>query len=128
MKPGSHVSLVSAVRMFAPLIALFALSLLATRAPGSGAGLAAGATFALALVFYALVFGAEALRAAFPPLALRLALVTGVVLALAGAGFPGLPLAPQLVEAGAAFSAGAALTLGALVLFGRVPTLRDAER
>jgi hypothetical protein len=127
VKPGAHIVLISAARLYAPLLLLFALTLLSARAPGVGVGALAGLVFALALVLHALVFGAWALRAAFPPLVMRAVLAAGVIAALAGAGAPGWRFAPQMVEAGLALSACTAAGLIVLVLFGRAPTLRDAD-
>jgi multisubunit Na+/H+ antiporter MnhB subunit len=127
MKLGDQIIMAAAARLHAPLILMFALSLFVTRAPGGGVGLLAGLAFALAFVLHALVFGAAASRGAFPPTLARLILAAGVGAALAGAGAPGLDYAPRLVEGGlfAATASGAALIVS--VLFGRIPTLRDAE-
>ena len=127
MKPGSHIVLVSAARLYTPLILLFALSLASARAPGSGVGVLAGMAFALALMLHALVFGVAALRAAFPPAAMRLVLAAGAAAALAGAALPRWLYAAQAIEAGVALATAAAASLIVAVLFGRAPTLRDAE-
>jgi len=127
VKPGSQIVLVNAVRLFAPLILLFALSLLSGRAPGGGVGVLAGMAFALALVLYALVFGVAALRAAFPPPMVRLALALGLLAALAGASLPRWIFAAQAIEGGAALTTAAAASFTIVALFGRAPTLRDAE-
>ena len=58
MKAGAHVVLGAAARFYVPLIALFALALLADRAPGGGIGFVAGLAFGLVPVLHALVFGA----------------------------------------------------------------------
>lgn len=127
MKPGAHISLGAAARFYTPLIALFALSLLATRAPGAGVGFVAGLTTALALVVHVLVFGAGAARRAFPPTLARVVLVLGLVAAAIGAGLPGLRFAPQALEAGLFATTIAAAALVLAVLVGRVPALRDEE-
>ena len=127
MKPGSQIVLVNALRLYAPLILLFALSLLSARAPGAGVGVLAGLAFALALVLHALVFGVAALRAAFPSPIVRLALALGVLTALAGAAKVQRGSAAQAIEAGAALTTAAAANLAVVALFGRAPTLRDAE-
>ncbi len=127
MKPGAQIILVSALRLYAPLVLLFALTLLSARAPGSGVGFMAGLAFALALALHGLVFGAPGLRAAFPPPAMRLVLAAGVIAALAGAGAPQWPFAAQAVEAGVMAATAAAASLVIAVLFGRAPTLRDAD-
>lgn len=116
----------ASARFAIPLIALFALSLLAREAPGDGVGFRAGLVLALIIAIHSLVFGAQAARRAFPlPLA-RLLLGLGVSAALLGAGAPGLPMSAQLMEGGlcAATASGAAIVLSVLV--GRAPTLRDA--
>lgn len=127
MKPGAHISLGAAARFYTPLIALFAFSLLATRAPGAGVGFVAGLTAALALVVHVLVFGAGAARQAFPPTLARVVLVLGLVAAAVGAGLPGLRFAPQALEAGLFATTIAAAALVLAVLVGRVPALRDEE-
>lgn len=127
MKPGAQIILVSAARLYTPLILLFALTLFAARAPGGGVGFMAGLAFALAFVLHGLVFGAAGLRAAFPPLAMRLLLAAGMAIALAGAGGPGLRFSAQAVEAGLALTTAASASLVIAALFGRAPTLRDAD-
>lgn len=126
MKPAGFAFLAAATRFYAPLIVLFALALLATRGPGGVgviAGLAAGAAFAL----QAGVFGVlAAQRALAPPLA-RALLAAGLAVAAAGAAFPGCPRAPQLLEAGAFLLSVGASVLIVTVLFGRAPTLPEAE-
>lgn len=126
MKPGAHVVLGAAARTYGPLIALFALTLLVARAPGAGVGFIAGLAFGLAFVMHALVFGAAASRAAMPALALRALLAGGLIASLVGAGTTP-PFAPQLIEGGLFATTAAAAALIVLVLFGRAPTLRDAE-
>lgn len=127
MRPGAYITIGAASRLYAPLMALFALSLLAGWPAGSGVGFVAGLVFALALVLHGLVFGAAAARRAFPPVLCRLVAALGLIAASVGAGVPGLALAPRIVEAGlfAVTLAGASMILS--VLFGRAPTLRDAE-
>ncbi|MBC7768118.1 MAG: hypothetical protein H7124_04975 [Phycisphaerales bacterium] len=127
MKAGAQIIISNALRSYAPLILLFALTLLVARAPGSAIGLSAGLAFALALALHALVYGAAAFCAAFPPVLARLLLMLGVIAAMVGAGLPRWVFAPQLIEGGvfAATSASAALVVA--VLFGRASMLRDAE-
>lgn len=127
MKPGAQIILSHAARLYAPVMALFALTLLAGYAPGAGIGLIAGLAFALAFALHALVFGAQASRTAFPPAAARIVLALGLVAAAAGAGVPGWTFAPRLVEAGVFAVTAAAAALIIQVLFGRAPMLRDAE-
>lgn len=116
-----------AARLFLPLAFLFALSLLATRAPGQGAGLIAGLGFALALMLHALIFGAGAARRAFPGVAARGALAGGVVLAALGAGFTHAPLAAEIAELGLFLAIVGAFGLVFAVLIGRAPTLREED-
>jgi hypothetical protein len=127
LRPGAHIILVSAARLYTPLILLFALTLAAARAPGGGVGFMMGLAFALAFVLHGLVFGAEGLRAAFPAMAMRLLLAAGILVTLAGAGAPALRFSAQAVEAGLAVTTASAASLVVTVLFGRPPTLRDAD-
>ena len=117
MKAGSDAIVVAAARFFAPLMALFALTLLTGRVAGSGVGFVAGMAFGLLLMLHALTFGAVA----------RLVLAIGVGGICAGAGLPGWAYAAQLIEAGAFLSTVAAAALVLQVVFGRAPTLRDGE-
>lgn len=127
MKPGANIALGAAARFYTPLILLFALSLMAARAPGTGIGFVAGLAAGLALFVHVLVFGAGAARKAFPPTIARVVLVLGLIATAAGAGAPNMAFAPQVLEGGllAATFAGVALLLAVLV--GRAPTLRDEE-
>jgi len=127
VKPGAQIVLASAAGLYVPLIALFALTLVWTRAPGSGAGFLGGAAFALALVLHALVFGAAASRAAFPPTAARIVLVLAVIAVMAAGGLPEWRYAGQAIEAGVFAATATASALIVAALFGRAPTLRDAE-
>ncbi|MEZ6024243.1 MAG: MnhB domain-containing protein [Hyphomonadaceae bacterium] len=88
MKPGAQIVLAAAARFYTPLIVLLGLSLLAARAPGGGVGFIAGLAFVAALILHALVFGAAASRAAFPPWIARIALSLGLALALVGRRHP----------------------------------------
>lgn len=127
MKAGSDAIVVAAARFFAPLMALFALTLLTGRVAGSGVGFVAGMAFGLLLMLHALTFGAVAARSAFPTILARLVLAIGVGGICAGAGLPGWAYAAQLIEAGAFLSTVAAAALVLQVVFGRAPTLRDGE-
>lgn len=127
MRPGAQIILSHAARLYAPVMALFALTLLAAYAPGAGIGLIAGLAFALAFALHALVFGAQASRTAFPPAASRVALALGLVAVVVGAGVPGWTFASRLVEAGLFALSAAAAALVVQVLFGRAPMLRDSE-
>lgn len=127
MKPGAHIALLSAVRFYTPLVLLLALSFLATRPAGSGVGLIAGLGVALALALHVLVFGADAARAAFPPLLARAMMSLGLIAAVASAGMGDVAFAPQLAEAGLFAVAVAGSALALKVLVGRAPTLRDED-
>lgn len=125
MKRGANIAALSASRFYAPLIALFALSLLAVRAPGVGVGFVAGLALALMLTVHVLAAGAGAARRAVPPAMARALLCLGLIAVAASAGAPRLAMAPQLLEAGlfAVTVSGASLFL--TVLIGRAPTLRE---
>ncbi len=110
-----------------PVVFLFALTILATHAPGQGSGALAGLCFALALMLHVLVFGAGAARRAFSGLAARLCLAAGICLALAGAGFVGLFFASQMLEFGVFLAIIGAVQLTLAVLLGRAPTLLDED-
>lgn len=124
---GAQVVIAAAARFFTPLMALFAFILLLTRAPGSGIGFVAGLAFGLLQMLHALTFGVDAARAAFPIFIARFALALGLIAVCVGAGVPGFGYAGQVIEAGvfAITIAGAAFVVQ--TLFGRAPTLRDAE-
>ncbi|WP_395645351.1 MnhB domain-containing protein [Terricaulis sp.] len=127
MKPGANISLGPAARFYAPLIFLFALSLLVARAPGGGIGFVAGLAAGLTVVVHMLVFGAAAARRALPPTLARIVLVAGFLAAVAGAGAPNMRFAPQVLEAGLFLTTFAGFALALSVLVGRVPALRDEE-
>ncbi|MGE3866772.1 MAG: MnhB domain-containing protein [Hyphomonadaceae bacterium] len=74
-----------AAKAAVPMALLFAAYLAASGAAGPGGGFAGGGFAAASLIFYGLVFGAEAARRAVAPAALRIAAVTGV-LAFVGLG------------------------------------------
>lgn len=127
MKGGAQAVVAAAARFFTPLMALFAFALLAERAPGDGVGFVAGLAFGLLQMLHALTFGAEAARAAFPTPLARLALALGVIAICMGAGLPGFVFAAQVIEAGAFAVTVSGASIIVQVLFGRAPTLRDAE-
>lgn len=127
MKSGSDAIVFAAARFFAPLMALFALTLLTGRVAGGGVGFVAGLAFGLLLMLHALTFGAVAARVAFPTILARIVLAIGVACVCAGAGLPGWTFAGRLIEAGAFLSTAAAAALVLQVVFGRAPTLRDGE-
>lgn len=126
MKEGAHAVLAAAARFYAPLIVLFALTLLAMRPAGSGVGFLSGLAFLLAVVVHALVFGAGASRAAMPPVLMRLLASCGLIAAAVAVGAPGVMFARELLEAGAFVATAAGGALMVVVLFGRAPTMRDA--
>lgn len=127
MKATSHHVPVAAARLYLPLMALFALSLFATRTAGSGVGLLAGTIFALALAVHALVFGALAARKAFPPIAARCGLASGLLAGLTGAIAPSLAVAAQLAELGLFLATASGAALALTVLMGRAPTLHEED-
>ncbi|MBY0562856.1 MAG: hypothetical protein K2P58_01620 [Hyphomonadaceae bacterium] len=126
MRSGRFGLIAAAARFYAPLMVLFAMALLFQRAPG-GVGFAAGLVIGAGFALQAAVFGVAAARRALPPLLARWLLAIGIAFTVAGAAFPLLPYAPQLMEAGGFLVCAAATALIAIVFFGRVPTLSDAE-
>jgi len=124
---SSHLSLLAAVRLYAPLIVLLALTMLVLRAPGGGVGFVAGIVFAMALAAHALVFGAVEARKAFPPFAARAILAVGLLVVVAGEFGVGGAMAGRIGEAGLLLVTVAGLHLVFTVLFGRIPTLRDGD-
>ena len=127
MRPGSQFLLRAAARMHTPLLALFALSLFASRPPGGGVGFLAGLAFALILVLHVLVFGAAAARRAMPAAAGSAVLVLGLLAALVGVGLPGLAYSAQIVEGGLFLLTVGAASLAMTVLVGRAPTMREED-
>jgi hypothetical protein len=122
-----HLMLRVALRTYAPLLTLFALSLLASWPENSGAGFVAGAVLGLVFVLHAMLFGAHALAAAFPPALARLLLCAAVVAAMAAAGLPGLPMSGKAVEGALFFVTAAGAALVVMALTGRAPALRDED-
>lgn len=127
MMRAAQILLLSAARYYAPLIALFALALMALYAPGAGIGLLAGLAFALALALHGIVFGADAARAAFPPFVARILLSLGLIAAIAAAGAPGLIYAAYVMEAGLFAATASASSLILIALMGRALGLRDED-
>ncbi len=121
------ISLLAGVRLYAPLMVMLALTLLALRVPGAGVGFVAGLIAALALAAHMLVFGAAEARRAFPPVIARALLALGLLALLAGAGLPDYAYAPQLGEAGLFVLTLASAHLIFTVLVARAPTLRDGD-
>lgn len=127
MKAGSHVVLRASARLYAPLIVLFALSLLATRVAGAGVGLVAGLAATLALILHLLVFGVAEARRAIPEFVSSAMVTLGLLAALIAGGAPRLLYAPQIIEAGLFFIVVGGAQLAIVVLAGRAPTLRDED-
>lgn len=126
-RPPMQIVAVGAAQSFVPLIIGFALMVLVTRAPGSGAGLLAGMGFGLALVLYGLVFGAAAALKALPVWFSRCVLAAGLAGVVIAAAAPAMRWSAQLAE-GALFAVTvAAAQIIIVTLFGRAATLR-AER
>ena len=127
MKAGAHIVLSAASRFYVPLMLLLGLSFVADRPAGGGVGVIAALCVTLALVTHALVFGAAAARAAFPPALARGLLCFGLLGTCVGAGGRGLVWAPAALEASVFAIIVAGLALAFKALIGRAPTLRDEE-
>jgi hypothetical protein len=127
MKGGVHLVLGATLRLYLPLLTLWALGLLAAWPASSGVGFVAGAALGLAASLQVLVFGAEAARTAFPPALARLILSLGVAIAAAAAGLPGWSASAKAGETGLLLATLGATQLILLVLCGRAPTLRDED-
>jgi multisubunit Na+/H+ antiporter MnhB subunit len=127
MRDAAHLVLGSALRFYAPLIALFALSLLAAWPVNSGVGFVAGLAFGMVLTLHALVFGAAAIRTAFPPLLARAAVSAGAIAVLLAAALPAWADSAKAIEAGLFLATIGAIALLLAVLAGRAPTLRDED-
>jgi len=127
MMRSSQIVLLSAARFYTPLIALFACALLAIYTPGAGVGFAAGLAFALALTLHMIAFGAQAARAAAPPVIARLVLSLGLIASIASAAAPGWAWAAQAMEAGLFATTAGACALILAALTGRAPSLRDED-
>jgi multisubunit Na+/H+ antiporter MnhB subunit len=126
MKADIHLLGLSTARFYTPLLFLLSAALLASGVAGSGVGFIAGLAAALALVLHLLVFGVRAAQTAFPAWLARLMLALGLVIACA-AQTGAWRFSSRVAEGGLfiAVVAGAALILPSV--FGRAPTLRDAE-
>lgn len=127
MRIGAQAVATASARFYAPLIMLFAATMLLHEPPGMGVGFVAGLAFSLALVLHMLVLGAEAARNAFPPWLARAALAIGLVISVIAVGVPGLAWAPRLVEAGAFTTTAAASALIVTALTGRAPAMRGGD-
>lgn len=75
-----HVLLRVISKFLIPLIALFALYVQFHGDYGPGGGFQAGVIMAASIILYALVFGLEATKKAFPPSWIRIAMTIGVLL------------------------------------------------
>ncbi len=127
MKAGAHIVLRGAARFYVPLLLLLGLSFIADRPAGGGVGFIAALCLTLVVVTHALVFGAAAARAAFPPALARGLLCAGLIAACVGLGASGLAWAPIVIEAAVFFATSAGFALAFKALVGRAPTLRDEE-
>lgn len=127
MRSAVHLVLGSALRFYAPLLVLFAFSLLAAWPVNSGVGFVAGLAFALLLTLHVLVFGAEAIRSAFPPFMARAAVSAGVIVTVLATALPGWRESGKAIEAGLFLATTGAMALILIVLAGRAPTLRDED-
>jgi multisubunit Na+/H+ antiporter MnhB subunit len=127
MKTGGRANLAAAAQVFAPFLVLIAAAALVASAPGAGIGFVAGLIVALAAVLHALVFGAQAARRAAPPAMLRLALVFGVLAALAGLALQGNDLAHSISEAGLFLATAAGAMLAINTLIGRASALDETS-
>jgi multicomponent Na+:H+ antiporter subunit B len=79
MKPFAPEMLRGVAKFLLPVFLLFAAYLAAAGFDGPGGGFAGGLGFALAIMLYALVFGADAARATFPSWLARLLAAAGVL-------------------------------------------------
>jgi multicomponent Na+:H+ antiporter subunit B len=75
-----HVILRVLSKMLIPLIMLFALYVQFHGDYGPGGGFQAGVIFGAAIILYALMFGLETAKAAFPPRVLEILVAAGVLL------------------------------------------------
>jgi multisubunit Na+/H+ antiporter MnhB subunit len=121
------ISLLAGVRLYAPLIVMLSLTVLVLRTPGGGVGFVAGLVASLALAAHMLVFGAAEARRAFPPRLARVLAALAMMALLAGAGFSGLTLAPQIGEAALFVLTVSAAHLIFTVLVARAPTLHEGD-
>ena len=125
MKASQQVLVAAASRLYAPVLVVVALSLLAGRGAGPMVAFAAGVLFALAPLLHMLAFGINSARSSFPPVAARVLLGLGLLAALAGYASGGA--AGVLAMAGVFMAAAAAAVLITVVLVGRVPALPDSD-
>ncbi|RKQ70889.1 multisubunit sodium/proton antiporter MrpB subunit [Litorimonas taeanensis] len=75
-----HVVLRVVSKFLIPLIALFALYVQFHGDYGPGGGFQAGVILAASVILYALIFGLDAAKAAFPPSWIRIGMTLGVLL------------------------------------------------
>lgn len=120
---GGNLALWAAAKRYTPVIALVAMAQFA--APVVGAGLAAGLAAALLFALHLLTYGANAARAAAPPLILRVLCAVGLLLVVGAGAAPRLVFASLLAEIGLFLCVANGLALTLTVLASRAPTLRD---
>jgi multicomponent Na+:H+ antiporter subunit B len=75
-----HVILRALAKLLIPCIMLFALYVQFHGDYGPGGGFQAGVIFAASIILYALIFGLDEARRAFPPRAVELGVAAGVLL------------------------------------------------
>jgi hypothetical protein len=127
VKPAGQLILRAGARLYAPLIVLFALAVLAAPAADVSRGLSAGLALALAFALHVIVAGAQAGRGALPAWLLRAALVAGLAACCAAIIAPGWSYGGFAAVCGMALAALGALGLALSVLAGRASALRDEE-
>jgi len=147
VRPFAPELLRGAAKFLLPIFLLFAAYLLVAGFDGPGGGFAGGAAFALAIMLYALVFGADAARAACPAWLARALIILGVVsfVGLGAAGvargydfldFQGLLNGPgprtqrfgvSIAEMCVAATTAGSLLLGFYALADRAGDMKDAE-
>ena len=92
-----HVILRVLAKLLIPLIMLFALYVQFHGDYGPGGGFQAGVIFGAAIILYALMFGLEAAKAAFPPRVLELLVAFGLLL-YGGVGIEAVLLGGEFLE------------------------------
>lgn len=127
MRPAGQILVAAAARLYAPVLAVFALVVLIGKPAGAGFGFVAGLLFALGPLLHALAFGAEAARRAFPPYLARVLMVVGLLVALASLTSASGAFGDMLGEAGVFLATASAALIVSTVLIGRAPTLLDAD-
>jgi multicomponent Na+:H+ antiporter subunit B len=95
-----HVILRALAKLLIPCIMLFALYVQFHGDYGPGGGFQAGVIFAAAIILYALIFGLDEARRAFPPRAMELCVAAGVLL-YGGTGVASMVLGANFLDYGA---------------------------